>query len=238
MEDPPGNLVKKLDHADVADGSGSRESAAGDARRRVPGARRSARDVSQAESSTCARSWRRPTAPGDQRRTQRKRSRADGRSNSAARCSKRSARNPRRSIRGMKVYLVGAGPGDPGLITLKGRQSAGARRLRALRLPGQRAPARLRSGSRRADLCRKEARQARMTQEEISALMVERARRGWTVVRLKGGDPFIFGAGRRGDRGSGRRRHSLRDRSGRHHASGPGRVHRRSADASRSFLGW
>src|SRR6202142_3794508 len=34
-----------------------------------------------------------------------------------------------------------------------------------------------------------------MTQEEISALLIERARRGWTVVRLKGGDPFIFGRG-------------------------------------------
>src|SRR5207247_494437 len=33
------------------------------------------------------------------------------------------------------------------------------------------------------------------TQEEISQMLIERARRGWTVVRLKGGDPFIFGRG-------------------------------------------
>ncbi len=95
----------------------------------------------------------------------------------------------------MKVYLVGAGPGDPGLITLKG--------LRALEradcvLYDHLAPERLLEHAppqaERIYVGKKRARHE-MTQDEISALMIERARRGWTVVRLKGGDPFIFGRG-------------------------------------------
>jgi len=95
----------------------------------------------------------------------------------------------------MKVYLVGAGPGDPDLITLKGRQAleradcvlydnlANERLLDYAPAPAER----IYVGKKRA--------KHEMTQEEISALMVERARRGWTVVRLKGGDPFIFARG-------------------------------------------
>jgi uroporphyrinogen III methyltransferase / synthase len=95
----------------------------------------------------------------------------------------------------MKVYLVGAGPGDPGLITLKGRQAL-ERADCVLHdyLANERlldyAPAhaeRIYVGKKRA--------KHEMTQPEISALLVERARRGWTVVRLKGGDPFIFARG-------------------------------------------
>jgi len=95
----------------------------------------------------------------------------------------------------MKVYLVGAGPGDPGLITLKGRQALErADCVLYDYLANERlldyAPAkaeRIYVGKKRA--------KHEMTQDEISALMVERARRGWTVVRLKGGDPFIFARG-------------------------------------------
>jgi uroporphyrinogen III methyltransferase/synthase len=94
-----------------------------------------------------------------------------------------------------KVYLVGAGPGDPELITAKG-----------LRLLEQAdavlydhlaphslldcAPAR----AERIYVGKKKSVHA-YSQEEICAMMIERARRGMNVVRLKGGDPFIFGRG-------------------------------------------
>ncbi len=94
-----------------------------------------------------------------------------------------------------KVYLVGSGPGDPELLTLKARrilETAGAilydhlapDALLAL------APATaelIYVGKKRADHA--------FAQEEICAMMIERARRGVTVVRLKGGDPFLFGRG-------------------------------------------
>jgi uroporphyrinogen III methyltransferase/synthase len=95
----------------------------------------------------------------------------------------------------MKVYLVGAGPGDPGLITVKGKrvlERADAvlyDNLASERLLDHAPPSaeKIYVGKKRA--------QHEMSQEEISALLIERARRGWTVVRLKGGDPFIFARG-------------------------------------------
>jgi len=95
----------------------------------------------------------------------------------------------------MTVYLVGAGPGDPGLLTLHGFAvltsadvvvydrlasptlldvvPAHAERVSAAKAPGR----------------------VELTQEQINALLVERGRTGATVVRLKGGDPFVFGRG-------------------------------------------
>lgn len=95
----------------------------------------------------------------------------------------------------MTVYLVGAGPGDPGLLTVRGADvlghadvvvydrlvhpslldlaPSGAERVYAGKAPGA----------------------AEMDQEDINALLVERGRAGHTVVRLKGGDPFVFGRG-------------------------------------------
>ncbi len=93
------------------------------------------------------------------------------------------------------VYLVGAGPGDPGLMTARSLELlAGADTILYDRLiaddaiGGARADAELiyvgkRPGERAAE------------QDEIEALMVERARAGRSVVRLKGGDPFVFGRG-------------------------------------------
>jgi uroporphyrin-III C-methyltransferase/precorrin-2 dehydrogenase/sirohydrochlorin ferrochelatase len=110
-------------------------------------------------------------------------------------------KNPRRAVVGGgeprigKVHLVGAGPGDPDLLTI------GA--LKALRqadavvydhLVGAcildlvpRHAQRIYAG--------KEAANHSMRQEEINQLLLQLARQGMTVVRLKGGDPFIFGRG-------------------------------------------
>ena len=95
----------------------------------------------------------------------------------------------------LKVYLVGAGPGDPDLITVKGRrilQQADTvlydhlANVALLSLAPPHAE-RLYVGKKKSS--------HQFSQDEISALLIERARRGLTVVRLKGGDPFIFGRG-------------------------------------------
>jgi uroporphyrinogen III methyltransferase/synthase len=93
-----------------------------------------------------------------------------------------------------RVYLVGAGPGDPDLLTVKGRrvlESADAVLFDHL------APDALLELAPRAEhvyVGKKKSEHA-YSQDEICAMLVERARRGLTVVRLKGGDPFIFGRG-------------------------------------------
>src|SRR5437588_8115146 len=94
-----------------------------------------------------------------------------------------------------KVYLIGAGPGDPELITVKG--------LRYLRTADVVLYDRLISmdllDEVRADAERvfvgKGPRCHIMSQAEINALMIAYARSGRTVVRLKGGDPYVFGRG-------------------------------------------
>ena len=95
----------------------------------------------------------------------------------------------------MTVFLVGAGPGDPGLLTLRGAEvlrradvvvydrlahpslvdlaPADAERIYVGKAPGK----------------------VELRQEDINALLVERGLAGRTVVRLKGGDPFVFGRG-------------------------------------------
>jgi uroporphyrinogen III methyltransferase/synthase len=94
-----------------------------------------------------------------------------------------------------KVYLIGAGPGDPDLITCKGRRileladSVLYDHLASDALVALAPPA-----AERIYVGKKKSVHA-FPQEEICAMMIERARRGLTVVRLKGGDPFIFGRG-------------------------------------------
>jgi uroporphyrin-III C-methyltransferase / precorrin-2 dehydrogenase / sirohydrochlorin ferrochelatase len=93
------------------------------------------------------------------------------------------------------VYLVGAGPGDPGLITAKGLEILRSAdvvvydRLVAASLVAEASPAAERV------FVGKGAHGAGLEQQDINALLVDRARRGRTVVRLKGGDPFVFGRG-------------------------------------------
>jgi uroporphyrinogen III methyltransferase/synthase len=94
-----------------------------------------------------------------------------------------------------KVFLVGAGPGDPSLITVKGRrvlEQAGAVLYDHLANDAllDLAP----PHAERVYVGKKKSAHA-YTQDEICAMLVDYARRYETVVRLKGGDPFIFGRG-------------------------------------------
>ena len=93
------------------------------------------------------------------------------------------------------VYLVGAGPGDPGLITFKGLQCIREAevvvydRLMDRRLLNE-APA----DAELVDLGKVKG-SAQQVQDEINRVIVEKALEGKRVVRLKGGDPFVFGRG-------------------------------------------
>ncbi|MCL4854732.1 MAG: hypothetical protein KJZ78_25510, partial [Bryobacteraceae bacterium] len=94
-----------------------------------------------------------------------------------------------------KVFLVGAGPGDPDLITVKGREvlsraSAVLYDNLANAMLLDLAP----ETAERIYVGKKKAAHS-ISQEEICALLLEKARAGHVVVRLKGGDPFIFGRG-------------------------------------------
>jgi uroporphyrinogen III methyltransferase/synthase len=93
------------------------------------------------------------------------------------------------------VSLIGAGPGHPGLLTLRGAEALAAAdvviydylanpALLALARPGA-----------EQIYVGKEAGQHTLSQDDINALLVERAQAGQRVVRLKGGDPFVFGRG-------------------------------------------
>jgi uroporphyrinogen III methyltransferase/synthase len=94
-----------------------------------------------------------------------------------------------------KVYLVGAGPGDPGLLTLRGAELLA--RADVVVYDRLVSPRLLRHARGQAEqiYVGKQPAAGGMTQEQINALLVERARAGKTVVRLKGGDPLIFGRG-------------------------------------------
>lgn len=95
----------------------------------------------------------------------------------------------------MTVYLVGAGPGDPGLLTRRGAELLGRAdvvihdRLSAAELLDLAPP-----HAERIDVGKSPGHH-RLSQDEINTLLVERGRTGETVVRLKGGDPFVFARG-------------------------------------------
>ena len=94
-----------------------------------------------------------------------------------------------------RVYLVGAGPGDPGLLTARALELIAAadvilydRLIPSAALDGARAEAEVL-------FVGKEGGGPSVPQEQTEALILDRARAGMTVVRLKGGDPFVFGRG-------------------------------------------
>src|SRR6476661_8867535 len=92
------------------------------------------------------------------------------------------------------VFIVGAGPGDPGLITVRGLRQLEAADV--VVYDHQIHPSLLRSA--RADAEKIDVGPAAprpLDQEAISLLLVEKAREGKTVVRLKWGDPFLFDSG-------------------------------------------
>jgi uroporphyrinogen III methyltransferase / synthase len=93
------------------------------------------------------------------------------------------------------VYLVGAGPGDPGLMTRRSLELIAA--ADAILYDRLIPPGALDGASPDAELryVGKEPGAAAVTQEDTNALLVELARAGKRVVRLKGGDPFVFGRG-------------------------------------------
>ena len=100
-----------------------------------------------------------------------------------------------KSKRTGKVYLVGAGPGDPGLLTLKGKECLEAADVvlydyLANPVLLQYAP----STAQRVYVGRR-GRGQYQDQADINRMLIERAKEGNVVVRLKGGDPFVFGRG-------------------------------------------
>src|SRR5256884_2272320 len=97
--------------------------------------------------------------------------------------------------RGGTVYLVGAGPGDPGLITAQGLELL--RSAEVVVYDRLVSPALVAAAPASAErvFVGKHPHETGTRQQDINALLVDRARRGRTVIRLKGGDPFAFGRG-------------------------------------------
>jgi uroporphyrin-III C-methyltransferase len=94
-----------------------------------------------------------------------------------------------------KVYLVGSGPGGTAFLTERGRDVIDAADVVLYdQLPGEEILASLPTRAEKID-CGKYGGKHMLEQDEIEALMVDRAREGKLVVRLKGGDPFLFGRG-------------------------------------------
>ncbi|MGH7814035.1 MAG: uroporphyrinogen-III C-methyltransferase [Candidatus Binataceae bacterium] len=94
------------------------------------------------------------------------------------------------------VYLVGAGPGDPSLITVAGARAIG--RADAVIYDHLASPELLRLAPRGAELTYAGTRgggEKSRRQLRINRMLIEKARQGQIVVRLKGGDPFVFGRG-------------------------------------------
>ncbi len=92
------------------------------------------------------------------------------------------------------VYLVGAGPGDPGLLTVRGRTLL--ERADVVVYDYLANPQLLRHAPQAKPIyVGKKAAAHSFTQDEINALLIEQARAGHRVVRLKGGDPYVFGRG-------------------------------------------
>src|SRR5207244_1522534 len=94
-----------------------------------------------------------------------------------------------------KVYLVGAGPGDPGLVTLRAKECI--ENANVIVYDHLANPETLSWTRDDAEIiyAGKEPGGSELSQQQINALLIEKAREGKQVVRLKGGDPFVFGRG-------------------------------------------
>ena len=94
-----------------------------------------------------------------------------------------------------KVYLVGSGPGGTGLLTQRAAEIIDAAEVIFYdQLPGEEILSTLPARAEKID-CGKFGGRHTLEQHEIESLMVDRARKNRVVVRLKGGDPFLFGRG-------------------------------------------
>ena len=94
-----------------------------------------------------------------------------------------------------KVTLVGAGPGDPGLLTIKGRRALETAEVVVYdRLVSPAILAMIPEGAEKIDVG-KEAAHHKVPQDGINRILLEKGLAGKNVVRLKGGDPFVFGRG-------------------------------------------
>src|SRR5438876_7511881 len=93
------------------------------------------------------------------------------------------------------VYLVGAGPGDPGLLTIRGAELLG--RADVVVYDALVNPDLLQLAPSTAEIIfgGKRAKDHAIPQGELNQLLVDKANEGKIVVRLKGGDPYIFGRG-------------------------------------------
>jgi uroporphyrin-III C-methyltransferase len=94
-----------------------------------------------------------------------------------------------------KVYLMGAGPGDPGLLTMKAYQIL--KKCDVVIYDALLNPDIVDYASTTAEkiFIGPSRHESRISQEDVEKLMIQKARQGLAVVRLKGGDPFVFGRG-------------------------------------------
>ena len=94
-----------------------------------------------------------------------------------------------------KVYLVGGGPGDAGLLTCRGKELLGRAGVVVYdALVGEAVLAMIPPGTRRINVGKRSGNHT-CSQDEINHILLDEARKGNLVVRLQGGDPFLFGRG-------------------------------------------
>ena len=135
------------------------------------------------------------------------------------------------------AHIVGAGPGDPDLLTLRAAQLL--QEADAILHDDLVPPAILARARRDAELVSVGKRKGRASwaQADINAELVRRVRAGQTVVRLKAGDPFVFGRGGEEVEALARRRPAGSRRAGHHRGAGLRGLGRHSADPSPPRLG-
>ena len=135
-----------------------------------------------------------------------------------------------------RVYLVGAGPGDPGLLTVRGLELL--RRAQVIVFDQLVNPDLLEKASAGAMkiFAGKRAGRHCIAQSEINQALIDHAVLGYEVVRLKGGDPFVFGRGGEEAEALGSRRYSFRDRSRRQLGRGGASLRRHSTHAQKVFF--